>query len=98
MTEIKFELMTSGSDTRFNHHLFQKLTMLNYHLSQKFKLIRTCKFNNLIKYFNTLFFFFEANAVDFFITYTYTTPLCLYMLDVTTFNIATKAIIIAGFL
>jgi hypothetical protein len=37
LTESGFELMTSESDT-----------MLNYHLSQKFKLIGIGKFNHLI--------------------------------------------------
>jgi hypothetical protein len=35
--ELRFDPMTFGSDT-----------MLNYHLSQKFKLIRRGKFNHLI--------------------------------------------------
>jgi hypothetical protein len=43
MTELRFELMTFGFDT-----------MLNHHLSQKFKQIGKNKFNHLI---NTLTIF-----------------------------------------
>jgi len=49
MTESRFELKTFGSDT-----------ILNYHLSQKLKLIGIGKFNHLINTLNCLFWLLRA--------------------------------------
>jgi len=48
---LRFELKTFGSDT-----------MLNYHLSQKFKFIGRSKFNYLINTLTFFLFLFNSNS------------------------------------
>jgi hypothetical protein len=47
------------TESRFEFKTFDSNTMLNHHLSQKFKLIESGKFNHLI---NTITFFTAENC------------------------------------